>query len=69
MARPKKTPHAPRRKTVSFRLPDELMAQMRLLARKNRRTLSGEVQIALERHLQASGRAHSDLNGTDGAVG
>lgn len=50
----------PRAKTVSFRLPDEVMAEMRNLASKNRRTLSGEVQIAMEQHLRANGLAEHD---------
>jgi hypothetical protein len=44
-----------KRKTVSFRLPEQLMDQLRALARKNRRTLSGEAQIAFEQHLTALG--------------
>ena len=46
-----------KQKTVSFRLPDYLMAQLRVLARRNRRTLSGEAQLAFENHLAAN-RAH-----------
>ncbi len=44
-----------RQKTVSFRLPEPLMVQLRLLAKRNRRTLSGEAQIAFESHLTANG--------------
>jgi len=44
-----------KQKTVSFRLPEPLTAQLRLLAGRNRRTLSGEAQIALEQHLAAQG--------------
>jgi len=40
---------------VSFRLPERLTALLRALARRNRRTLSGETQIALENHLAAHG--------------
>ena len=50
MGRPKKEPDS-RQRTVSFRLPDGLMEEFRSLARRNRRTLSGEVQLALENHL------------------
>jgi len=46
-----------RPKTVSFRLPEALMDELRTLAKLNRRTLSGEVQIALEKHLQNNGKA------------
>lgn len=55
----KKKSNHHKQKTVSFRLPDELMAQIRELAKKNRRTLSGEVQIALELHLQTNGFSNS----------
>lgn len=55
MSRPKKKSDRHKHKTVSFRLPDELMAQFRLLARRNRRTLSGEAEIALESHLGSNG--------------
>jgi hypothetical protein len=54
MGRPKKTSNEHQRKTVSFRLPDELMEQVRTLAKRNRRTLSGEVQVAIENHLQGN---------------
>ncbi|HZZ80515.1 MAG TPA: ribbon-helix-helix protein, CopG family [Gemmataceae bacterium] len=50
MAKHKSTPN--QQKTVSFRLPDSLMGQLRELAKKNRRTLSGELQIAIEEHLK-----------------
>lgn len=55
MARNRNSPKESRPKTVSFRLPDELMERVRRLAKQNRRTLSGEVQLALERHLQIRG--------------
>jgi predicted DNA-binding protein len=48
-------PDRSRPKTVSFRLPESLMEELRNLAKLNRRTLSGEVQIALEKHLQNNG--------------
>jgi predicted DNA-binding protein len=51
MPRPKKTAKTLRQKTVSFRLPDALMQRFRRLALANHRTLSGEVQLALENHL------------------
>jgi predicted DNA-binding protein len=47
----KKNEDCSRPKTVSFRLPESLMEELRILAKLNRRTLSGEVQIALETHL------------------
>jgi predicted DNA-binding protein len=53
MARSKKSSDRHRQKTVSFRLPEALMERFRALARKNRRTLSGEAQVALESHLAA----------------
>lgn len=46
----KKTSHHTQ-KTVSFRLPDGLMEELRALAKRNRRTLSGELQLAIEGHL------------------
>ena len=57
MSRPKKNAGKHKQKTVSFRLPDDLMAQLRGLAKQNRRTLSGEVQLALENHLHSNGFA------------
>lgn len=36
---------------MGLRLPDELQASLRALAAKNRRTLTAEIQIALEKHL------------------
>ncbi len=44
-----------KQKTVSFRLPEALMGQFRLLAARNRRTLSAEAQLALENRLAAEG--------------
>ena len=55
MASAKNNPDRHRRKTVSFRLPEPLMVQFRLLAGRNRRTLSAEAQLALENHLAAHG--------------
>lgn len=55
MARAKKNSDRHKQKTVSFRLPEALMAQFRLLAEQNRRTLSGEAQLALEKHLTDHG--------------
>jgi hypothetical protein len=49
---PKNKSTASQQKTVSFRLPDTLMAELRELAKKNRRTLSGELQMAIEDHLR-----------------
>jgi hypothetical protein len=51
----KKNSDGQKRKTVSFRLPNHLVALVRALAVQNRRTLSGEVHVALERHLTAHG--------------
>jgi predicted transcriptional regulator len=61
MAGARKTPNRHKHKTVSFRLPDQVMRQLRRLAKRNRRTLSGEAQIAFENHLAASGRSTSVL--------
>ncbi len=47
-----------KQKTVSFRLPEDLMELFRALASRNRRTLSGEVRIAIEKHLAANGVEH-----------
>jgi len=55
----KKSSNSRRQKTASFRLPDELMLQLRDLAKTNRRTLSGEVQIAIEAHLRNNGKSHT----------
>jgi hypothetical protein len=55
MKRPHKRTDRHRQKTVSFRLPVPLMEQFRRLAQQNRRTLSGEAEIALENHLSANG--------------
>jgi hypothetical protein len=59
-----------KQKTVSFRLPETLMDAFRDLANRNRRTLSGEVRIAIENHLAASGVRIDDrsvsLPGGDG---
>lgn len=52
MAASKKKSNHHQQKTVSFRLPEDLMAKLRELAKKNRRTLSGELQIAIEERLQ-----------------
>ena len=59
MAAPKKKSNHHKQKTVSFRLPDDLMAKLRDLAQKNRRTLSGELQLAIEHHLQNNCDANS----------
>ena len=48
--------------TVSFRLPKQLMEKVRRLAKKNRRTLSGEVQLAIEQHLQVNGERHDAVS-------
>ena len=59
-----------RQKTVSFRLPEDLMEQMRALAKENRRTLSGEVQIAIEKHLRPAAPPRPNLDGAaDGTDG
>src|SRR5262245_42319092 len=60
MARPKKRSDRHQQKTVSFRLPQSLMARFRKLAEKNRRTLSGEAQLAFENHLSTNGFAMRD---------
>ena len=54
MSGARKSPNRHKQKTVSFRLPDQVMELMRTLARRNRRTLSGEAQIAFESHLAAN---------------
>jgi hypothetical protein len=51
----KRKPDRHQQKTVSFRLPEPLVEQLRVLARANRRTLSGEAQLAFEKHLQKHG--------------
>lgn len=55
MSNLKKTADRHKQKTVSFRLPEPLMDSFRRLASRNRRTLSGEVRIAIENHLAANG--------------
>lgn len=59
---------ASQQKTVSFRLPDTLMEELRELAKKNRRTLSGELQMAIEEHLrrQANPAPPLGVPNTDG---
>jgi hypothetical protein len=52
-------------KTVSFRLPGPLVEQLRALAGRNRRTQSGELQIALEKHLTAHGLPSPDHDKTE----
>ena len=52
---PKRNSDRHKQKTVSFRLPESLMELFRTLADRNRRTLSGEVRIAIENHLVANG--------------
>lgn len=54
MPKPKRSTDRHKQKTVSFRLPEELMDSFRSLADRNRRTLSGEVRIAIENHLAAN---------------
>jgi hypothetical protein len=55
MPKPKRSTDRHKQKTVSFRLPEALMDSFRSLADRNRRTLSGEVRIAIENHLAANG--------------
>lgn len=57
MAKPKAT-QADRHKfkVVGFRLPNRLMDAIRNLASENRRTLTAEIELALEKHLQEAGR-------------
>jgi hypothetical protein len=50
----KKRPNRHRHKTVSFRIPADLMEALRKLARRNRRTLWGEAALAIEAHLSHS---------------
>jgi hypothetical protein len=66
MARSKKTPDRHQQKTVSFRLPEALVEQLRVLAKRNRRTLSGEAQMAFENHLGQSGLWSGDGPSGDG---
>ena len=54
MASARKSPDRHKHRTVSFRLPDQVMERLRTLAQRNRRTLSGEAQIAFENHLAAN---------------
>lgn len=68
MSPAKKNNDRHKQKTVSFRLPEDLMESFRTLAIRNRRTLSGEVRIAIENHLAANGIAadNADLPLGDG---
>jgi hypothetical protein len=66
MVRPRKGSDRHTQKTVSFRLPGHLMEQLRTLARRNRRTLSGEAQMAFEQHLSAHGLWSADDDGVAG---
>lgn len=63
MARSKKQADRHQQKTVSFRLPESLVEQLRVLAKRNRRTLSGEAQMAFENHL-----GHNGLWSGDGSL-
>lgn len=42
-------------KLLGVRLPDELTNAMRALAANNYRSLTSEIRLALERHLEAAG--------------
>lgn len=64
MARTKKPADRHKQRTFSFRLPEPLMELLRRLARENRRTLSGELQVALEHHLAAHGLKLAEGDGT-----
>jgi hypothetical protein len=68
MPSPKKNADRHQQKTVSFRLPENLMESFRALADRNRRTLSGEVRIAIENHLAANGVAADDAPGENRGV-
>jgi hypothetical protein len=67
MPNSKKSSDRHKQKTVSFRLPENLMELFRVLASRNRRTLSGEVRIAIENHLAANGLGAPDSG--DGVKG
>jgi hypothetical protein len=62
MARSKKQPDRHQQKTVSFRLPEPLVEKLRVLAKRNRRTLSGEAQMAFENHLGQNGLWSGDAS-------
>lgn len=42
-----------RKPTIGFRLPEDLLAELMDRARESERTLSGEIRLALRRHLEA----------------
>ncbi len=44
------------------------MEQMRSLARQNRRTLSGEVHLAIEKHLETNGIEPNESEDTPAAI-
>jgi hypothetical protein len=58
---PKKRPDRHRRKTVTFRIPADLMEALRESARRNRRTLWREAGLAIETYLMKSRRSPSLL--------
>ncbi len=67
MAASKNKSNHHQQKTVSFRLPEDLMAELRDLAKRNRRTLSGELHLAIEEHLRRHGLAKASAT-NDAAV-
>lgn len=52
MARPKK-PGSPKQ-ARSYRLPENLLAALETLAERNRRPVTNELEIALEKHLESN---------------
>jgi hypothetical protein len=50
VARPKRPERSPRR-SRTYRLPDDLIERLELLAERNRRALTTEVEIAIEEYL------------------
>ena len=54
MGRPKKVERSPRR-GVSYRLPEDLISALESVAEENRRPITTEVEIAIEKYLASHG--------------
>jgi predicted DNA-binding protein len=49
-------PDRHQQKTISFRIPAQLMEALRTLAKRNDHTLSQEAGLAIEAHIKGAGR-------------
>jgi hypothetical protein len=53
--RMKRKPEGGPRRNRTYRLPDLLVAQLEMLAERNRRAVTTEIEIALEQYLERNG--------------